>query len=44
MPKLRTKTDGKNLISTRLKELRESHGLSHRGFSPRITKIWYQYG
>lgn len=30
MPKSRTKTGGKNLISTRLKELRESHGLSQR--------------
>lgn len=30
MPKPRTKTGEKNLISTRLKELRESHGLSQR--------------
>lgn len=30
MPKPRTKTGEKNLISTRLKELRELHGLSQR--------------
>ena len=30
MPKPRTKTGEKNLISSRLKELRESHGLSQR--------------
>ena len=30
MPKPRTKTGEKNLNSTRLKELRESHGLSQR--------------
>lgn len=30
MPKPRTKTGEKNLISTRLKELRESQGLSQR--------------
>ena len=30
MPKPRTKTGEKNLISSRLKELRQSHGLSQR--------------
>lgn len=30
MPKPRTKTGEKNLISSRLKELREMHGLSQR--------------
>lgn len=30
MPKPRTKTGGKNLISSRLKELRELNGLSQR--------------
>lgn len=30
MPKPRTKTGEKNLISSRLKELRELHGLSQR--------------
>ena len=30
MPKPRTKTGEKNLISSRLKELREPHGLSQR--------------
>ena len=30
MPKPRTKTGEKNLISTRLKKLRELHGLSQR--------------
>mgnify|MGYP002625766243 CR=1 FL=1 len=41
MPKPRTEDGNKNLISSRLVELREKHGLSQRGLAQKLQLAGY---